>query len=82
MFHYGHCCLRVPAKQISDFPLLILVTSQDLALHQSASRLQTASADLWTFSINMTSPLRILFICLIYEVHGFSHVINMLTVLF
>jgi hypothetical protein len=37
------------------------VMSQDLTLKQGASRLQTISANLWTFSINITSPLRIQF---------------------
>jgi hypothetical protein len=35
--------------------------SQDLALQRGASRLQTTSADLRTFSRNTTSPLRIHF---------------------
>jgi hypothetical protein len=35
--------------------------SQDLALQQGASQLQTVSADLWTFSTNITSPLMIHF---------------------
>jgi hypothetical protein len=35
--------------------------SQHLALQQGASQLPTASADHWTFSINVPSPLRILF---------------------
>jgi hypothetical protein len=39
--------------------------SGDLALQQGASRLQTASANLWTFSINITSPLRLHFPLLI-----------------
>jgi hypothetical protein len=35
--------------------------SQELALQQGASLLQTTSANLWTFSIYITSPLRIHF---------------------
>jgi hypothetical protein len=35
--------------------------SQDIELQQVASQLQITSADLWTFSINITSPLRIHF---------------------
>jgi hypothetical protein len=35
--------------------------SQDLALEQGASQLQTTSENLWAFSINITSPLRIHF---------------------
>jgi hypothetical protein len=38
---------------------------QDLALQQGASWLQTTSANLWTFSINITSPFRIHFPVLI-----------------
>jgi hypothetical protein len=53
--------LRVPNKQIRDFSTFEPAMSQDLALQQGASQLQTASADLWRFSINITSPLRILF---------------------
>jgi hypothetical protein len=37
------------------------VMSHDLALQQDASQLQIASADLWAFSINIISPLRIRF---------------------
>jgi hypothetical protein len=33
--------------------------SQDLVLQQGESRLQTTCANLWPFSINPTSPLRI-----------------------
>jgi hypothetical protein len=32
--------------------------SRELARQQGALRLQTTSAKLWTFSINITSPLR------------------------
>jgi hypothetical protein len=35
------------------------VMSQDLALQQGASQLETTSADLWTFSINITLLLTI-----------------------
>jgi hypothetical protein len=38
------------------FPPLKSVMCQDLALQQGAQQLQTASADLWTFSVNITSP--------------------------
>jgi hypothetical protein len=44
--------LRVPTKQIRDFPPLMSVMPQDLGLQQGASQLQTASENLWTFSIN------------------------------
>jgi hypothetical protein len=47
--------LRVPTSTA-----LTSVMYQDLALRQGASRLQT-SADPWTCSINITSPLRIHF---------------------
>jgi hypothetical protein len=54
--------LRVPIKQIIEtFPPLTPVMFQDLSLQQGASRLQTASADLWTFSINKPFPFRIHF---------------------
>jgi hypothetical protein len=53
--------LRVPTKQIRDFSTLISVMSQDLALQQGVSRLQTTSANLWTFLINIPSLLRIHF---------------------
>jgi hypothetical protein len=52
--------LRVPANQFVAFPPLTSATSQDLAIQQGASRLQT-SANLRTFTINMTSPLKIHF---------------------
>jgi hypothetical protein len=66
-----NCCsimdavdLHVPLSILETFPLLTSVMSpvmsQDLALEQGASRLQT-SANLWTFSLNITSPLRIHF---------------------
>jgi hypothetical protein len=47
-----------PLSILETFPTLTSIVSQNLALQQGASRLQTASADLWTFPINMTSPLR------------------------
>jgi hypothetical protein len=50
-----------PLSILETFPLSTSVMSQDLALEQGASRLQTTSANLWTFSINITSPLRIYF---------------------
>jgi hypothetical protein len=34
---------------------------QDLALQNGASRLETTSANLWTFSVNTVSSLRIYF---------------------
>jgi hypothetical protein len=49
---------RVSAKQIRDFSAFKVIMSQDSALQRGASRLQTASANLWMFSINITSPLR------------------------
>jgi hypothetical protein len=49
-----------PLSKLENFLSLTSVTSQDLALKQGASRLQT-SANLWTFSENLTSPLSILF---------------------
>jgi hypothetical protein len=48
-----------PLGKLETSPPLKSVMSQDLALLQGASQLQTASANLWTFSINITSPLRI-----------------------
>jgi hypothetical protein len=53
-----------PLSKLETFASLMSVMSQDLGLQQSASRLQTASAILWTFSINITSRLRIRFILL------------------
>jgi hypothetical protein len=56
--------LLVSVYPLSKLETLSPVTSemsQDLALQQGASRLQTASANLWTFSINITSLLRIRF---------------------
>jgi hypothetical protein len=54
-------CHVIPTKQIRDFSTLTSVISQELALQQGASRLQTISESLWTFSINISSPLRIQF---------------------
>jgi hypothetical protein len=51
--------LRVPLSNFEIIPPLTLVMSQDLALQQGASRLQT-SAHLWTFSVTTKSLLRIL----------------------
>jgi hypothetical protein len=45
-----------PLRELGTFSLLSSVMPQDLALQQGASQLQTASADLWTFSINISSP--------------------------
>jgi hypothetical protein len=53
--------LRISTKQIRDFFTLTSEMPQDLALQQGASQLQTTSADLWTFSVNIASPLRIHF---------------------
>jgi hypothetical protein len=49
-----------PLSKLETFPLLTSVMSQDWALQQGASQLQT-STNLWTFPINITSPLRIHF---------------------
>jgi hypothetical protein len=56
--------LRVLSKQIREFPSLTSLTSQDLDLQQGASQLQTASAHLWTFSMNIPSPWGYIFLCL------------------
>jgi hypothetical protein len=53
--------IRVITKKIRFFPSLTSEMSQDLSLEQGAWRLQTSSTNLWTFSINITSPLRIHF---------------------
>jgi hypothetical protein len=45
-----------PLGKLETFPPLTFVMSQ-----QGASRLQTTYANLWTFSINITSPLSIHF---------------------
>jgi hypothetical protein len=67
-----------PLRKLETFPLLMSVMSQDLAIQHGASRLQTTSANLPTFSINITSPLMIIFLCLI----PLSYVIIVLPVLF
>jgi hypothetical protein len=54
-----------PLSKLRTFPPLTSVMSQDLALQQGVSQLQTAYADLWTFSINILSPQRVLFRCLV-----------------
>jgi hypothetical protein len=46
-----------PLSKLETSPPLTSVMSQELAVQQGASRLQT-SANLWTFSINMTFHLR------------------------
>jgi hypothetical protein len=51
--------LRVLTKQIRDFSTSVM--SQDLVLQKCAPRLETTSANLWTFSINITSRLRVHF---------------------
>jgi hypothetical protein len=50
-----------PLNKLESFPSSKSVMSQRLALQQGSSRLQTPSEDLWAFSVNMTSPLRINF---------------------
>jgi hypothetical protein len=45
-------CLRVPTKGIEEFSTFNVSN----ALQQGVSQLQTASADLWTFPINILSP--------------------------
>jgi hypothetical protein len=45
-----------PLSKLETLPPLTSVMSQDLPLRKGAPRLQT---DLWTFSINITSPLRV-----------------------
>jgi hypothetical protein len=47
-----------PLSKLGTVPPLTSVMSQDLFLQQGASRLQT---NLWTFSVNIPSPLRIQF---------------------
>jgi hypothetical protein len=47
-----------PLSKLGTFPPLTSAMSQDLALRQGAPQMQTASADLWTFSINIPSPWR------------------------
>jgi hypothetical protein len=54
-----------PLSKLETFPPLRSVMCQDLALQQGASRLQTTSENLWAFSVNITSPLRINFPLLI-----------------
>jgi hypothetical protein len=66
---YGYVGLRVPTKQIREFPTFTSAMPQDLALQQGASRLQTTSAHLWAFSVNITSPSRVHFACLILLSH-------------
>jgi hypothetical protein len=50
-----------PLNKLGSFLPATSVMPQDLALQQGASQLQTASADLRTFSVNIPSPLRIHF---------------------
>jgi hypothetical protein len=47
-----------PLSKLGKFSLLTSVMSQNLAHQQGASRLQPTSTNPWTFSINITSPLR------------------------
>jgi hypothetical protein len=64
---------------VSMYPLCKLETCSPLTpamSQEGASRLQT-TANLWTFSINITSPLRIHFLCLIL----LSYIIIMLPVI-
>jgi hypothetical protein len=51
-----------PLKNLGALPHLTLVTSQDFPIQHSIFLLQTASADLRTFSMNIPSPLRMLFL--------------------
>jgi hypothetical protein len=48
-----------PLNKLDTFQHLKSVMSQDLALQQGASQLQTASADLWTFLVNIPFQLMI-----------------------
>jgi hypothetical protein len=48
-----------PLSKLECVPPLTSVMSQDLVLQQGASRLQTTSANLWTFSIIIISPSRV-----------------------
>jgi hypothetical protein len=50
-----------PLSKLETTPPLTSVMSQDLALQQGASRLQTTSENLWRASIDIPSPLRIHF---------------------
>jgi hypothetical protein len=59
-----HLVSVYPLSRLDTFPPLTSEMFQHLVLQQGASRLQTTSADLWTFSINITSPLRIHFLLL------------------
>jgi hypothetical protein len=47
-----------PLSKLDTCPPLTSVVAQDLDLQEGASRLQTTSANLWTFLTNITSPLR------------------------
>jgi hypothetical protein len=47
-----------PLSKLEIFPPLKSVISQDFAFQQGASWQKTTSANLWTFSVNITSPLR------------------------
>jgi hypothetical protein len=53
--------LSIPTKQIIYFPTFNFSNVLRLALQQEVSRLETEPANLWTFTINITSPLRINF---------------------
>jgi hypothetical protein len=53
--------LLAPCKQIRDFTTFNVSNVSRLTLQQGASRLQITPANFWTFSINLTSPLRINF---------------------
>jgi hypothetical protein len=50
-----------PLSKLETFPHLRSIIFQDLVFQQSASQLQTTFANLWTFSVNVTSPLRVHF---------------------
>jgi hypothetical protein len=74
------CILRVfvyPLSKFESFRPLTSVISQGLALQQGASWLQTTSANLWTFSVNI-SPLMIHFLCIVL----LRYIINLSHVLF
>jgi hypothetical protein len=67
-----------PWSKLETFPPATSVMPQDLALQQGGSWLQATSANLWTFSTNITSPWGYSFLCLIL----LSYVTIVLFVLF
>jgi hypothetical protein len=50
---------RVPTKQVKRLLPPTSVMFEDLALQQGSSPLQTTFANVWTFPLSITSPLRI-----------------------